>query len=177
VADLEALYRQRCETPSDIYLHLPRLVAIVEELDARHVIELGTRTGVSTVAFLHALERTGGRLTSVDLEPKPDIGDWPHWTHIQGDDLNPAVVSTLDPADVVFIDTSHTYEHTARELRVYRHLAKVIVCHDTRLLRPLGAPSRPKYPVRVAVEEFCDEEGLEWREFTDCFGLGVIRVG
>ena len=47
---LADLYAEQCNTPSDIYLHLPRFVAMVEELDAQHVIELGTRTGVSTIA-------------------------------------------------------------------------------------------------------------------------------
>ena len=58
---LAELYAEQCATPSDIYLHLPRFVEMVELLDASHVIELGTRTGVSTIAWLHALERTGGR--------------------------------------------------------------------------------------------------------------------
>jgi predicted O-methyltransferase YrrM len=178
VDDLKAEYERLCATPSDIYLHLPRFVALVEALDARHVIELGTRSGVSTIAWLYALAATNGRLTSVDIDPRPDIGDWPHWGFVQGDDLDPAVVSALDPADIVFIDTSHVYEHTARELRVYRHLLKpggLIVCHDTMLERPIGASARPRFPVWVAVEEFCGEEGFEVAYVEECWGLAVIR--
>ena len=121
---LADLYAEQCNTPSDIYLHLPRFVAMVEELDAQHVIELGTRTGVSTIAWLHALERTGGRLTSVDIDEHPPIGEWPHWTFIQGDDMDPGIVAGLEPADIVFIDTSHLYEHTVQELNTYRWLVK-----------------------------------------------------
>lgn len=172
-------YRARCAEPSDIYLHLPRMVTLVDALNAQHVIELGTRTGVSTIAWLYALEQTGGRLTSIDIDERPDIGEWDHWTFIQGDDLDPAVISTLDPADIVFIDTSHLYEHTRAELNIYRHLVRpggVIVCHDTQLQRPEGAPARPAFPVRTAIEEFIAVEQFRWREYQDCFGLGVIEV-
>lgn len=177
--DLAAEYERLCATPSDIYLHLPRFVALVEELDARHVIELGTRTGVSTVAWLYALARTGGRLTSVDVDPQPEIGSFAHWTFVQGDDCDPAVVSALDDADIVFIDTSHLFEHTARELRIYRHLVRpggVLVLHDTMLERPIGAPARPRFPVRTAVEEFVAEERLSWVNVPECWGLAIVKV-
>lgn len=172
-------YDELCRTPSDIYAHLPRFVQLVEQLQAKHVIELGTRTGVSTVAWLHALAQTDGRLTSIDIDPRPDIGDFDHWRFIQGDDLDPVLVASLEQADIVFIDTSHLYEHTIRELNVYRWLVRPggrIVCHDTQLERPEGAPARPRFPVRTAIQEFCADEGFEWSEFTDCWGLGVIQL-
>jgi hypothetical protein len=109
VSDLAALFEKHCAAPSDIQSHLPRFAAMVELLGATHVIELGTRTGVSTIAWLYALEGRG-TLDSVDIDPKPDIGEWPHWTFHQGDDME--MVGQLEPADIVFIDTSHLYEHT-----------------------------------------------------------------
>lgn len=177
---LEAEYRRLCTQPSDIYLHLPRFVDIVHELEATHVIELGTRTGVSTIAWLYALEHTGGRLTSIDIDERPDIGEHDAWTFIQGDDLDPAIVSNLEPADVVFIDTSHLYEQTVAELTVYRWLVKpggLIVLHDTELAIPETAPpGHPLYPVKRAVTEFCDAEGYEWQNVPECWGLGIIRL-
>lgn len=175
---LTAEYDRVCGTISDIYLHLPRFVDMVSELDAQHVIELGTRSGVSTVAWLHGLSKTGGRLTSVDIDPGPEL-EADNWTFIQGDDLDPVVVSTLEPADVVFIDTSHHYDQTVRELNVYRWLVKPggrIVCHDTQLRQPIGAPPRPLYPVRTAIEEFTAEQGFKWTEHPECWGLGIIEV-
>jgi cephalosporin hydroxylase len=176
---LKAEYERLCQTPSDIYLHLPRMVELVEMFQAQHVVELGTRTGVSTIAWLYALESTGGRLTSVDIDAKPPIGDFDHWTFIQGDDCDPAIASALDPAEIVFIDTSHLYEHTLRELRLYRWLVKpggVICLHDTMLPIPEGAPPRPLYPVRTAVEEFVAAEGFDWFNVPECWGFGVIRI-
>lgn len=177
--ELHAEYERVCSTPSDIQSHLPRFHDMVLELDAQHVLELGTRTGVSTLAWLYGLAKTGGRLTSVDIDPCPQIGSYGHWEFIQGDDCDPAVFARLAPADIVFIDTSHLYDHTVRELFLYRHLVKPggrLVLHDTMLERPEGAPSRPRFPVRVAIEEFCASEGLRWSEFTDSWGLGVIQL-
>lgn len=171
-------YARVCAQPSDIYLHLPRFVQLVEDLDATHVIELGTRTGVSTIAWLYALEGRG-RLTSVDIADKPPIGDWPHWTFIQGDDLSMKVLERMKPADIVFIDTSHLYDHTIVELNTYLDLVKPggrIVCHDTQLRRPEGSPSRPLFPVRTAILEFVEKHGLSWTEYPECWGLGVIEV-
>ena len=172
-------YEELCRTPSDIFLHLPRFVQLVRTMDAQHVIELGTRTGVSTVAWLYGLEQTAGRLTSVDVDERPDIGFHEHWEFIQGSDVDPAVVSQLDEADIVFIDTSHLYDHTLQELRIYRHLVReggLIVLHDTMLERPIGAPLRPRFPVRTAVSEFCADEGLLWENVPECFGLGLIQL-
>ena len=168
-----------CATPSDIQNHLPRFVDLVTLLDAKHVIELGSRSGVSTVAWLYALGGTGGRLTSVDLDPAPNIGQHEHWTHIQGDDLDPDIIAGLEPADIVFIDTSHLYEHTVQELNIYRWLVRpggVLVLHDTMLPIPEGAPARPLYPVRKAVEEFTAENGYVWHNYPDSWGLAVIKV-
>lgn len=174
-------YDRLCGTPSDIYLHLPRMVALVEELDASNILELGTRTGVSTVAWLHAL--TGrGFLTSVDLDGQPPIGDHNHWTFIQGDDTDPDIITRLTrlaPFDIIFIDTSHHYAHTIQELDIYRPLVRPggrIVLHDTQLRRPEGSPPRPLFPVRTAVVEFTSEQNLHWYEHSDCWGLGVIEI-
>ena len=152
---------------------------MVLELDAQHVIELGTRTGVSTLAWLHGLAKTGGRLTSVDIDARPQIGSYEHWTFIQGDDCSPEVFTRLAPAEIVFIDTSHLFNHTLRELNLYRHLVKPggrLVLHDTMLERPEGAPVLPRFPVRTAIEEFCESEHLEWFEHRDSWGLGVIQL-
>lgn len=175
---LAAEYARVCATPSDIQNHLPRFVQMVEDLDATHVIELGTRTGVSTIAWLYALEGRG-RLTSVDIDPQPPIGEHPHWRFIQGDDTDPHVVGLLDPADIVFIDTSHLYGHTVVELDTYRRLVRPggrIVCHDTQLRRPEGSPPRPLFPVKTAIREFVEKHGLEWFEYLDSWGLGVIEI-
>lgn len=176
---LASMYAERCTTPSDIYLHLPTFVDMVHVLNAKHVVELGSRSGVSTVAWLHALERTGGRLTSVDLDPAPPIGEWPHWTHIQADDMS-LDPESFAPADIVFIDTSHHYGHTIAELRLWVRAVRpggLIVMHDTCLQWPEGAEHADgPFPVMRALREFVAETGFRWTNDPRCWGLGVIEV-
>jgi predicted O-methyltransferase YrrM len=169
-------YKRLCETPSDIYEHLPLFVSLCETLDARTVIELGTRSGVSTVAWLHGLPEDG-RLYSVDLDPAPTIDD-ERWTFIQGDDLSTEVVEQLPVADIVFIDTCHEYEWTLSELNLYRWCVRPggrIVLHDTELMRPLGVVG-PPYPVKRAVMEFTCAVGWNVRWHRNCWGLAIIEV-
>jgi len=178
--NLAEMYQERRTTPSDIYLHLPRLVTLVEAMNAQHVIELGSRSGVSTVAWLFALEQNGGRLTSIDLDCAPQIGTWGHWRHIQGNDLDPAVIAQLDPADIILIDTSHALQQTRDELEAYLPLVKrpgLIVLHDTELPQPMDAPLRDGvFPVKRAVREFVARHGFEWDNYPECWGLGIIKV-
>lgn len=174
---LKDLYVEACATPSDINEHLATFVSLVEELDAKTVIELGTRGGVSTIAWLYALEGRG-HLWSVDIDPAPAL-DYDHWVFLQGDDCSTDIYSQLpSPVDIVFIDTSHDYLHTRRELSLYRWLLRpggVFVLHDTELAHPEHVHGAP-FPVKRAIEHFCRHEGFEWENHPNCFGLGIIRV-
>lgn len=177
-ATLEGRYREACTTVSDIYLHLPRFVALCEEVEAKTVIELGTRGGVSTIAWLYGLEKTDGHLWSVDIDPAPEFSH-ERWSFLQGNDLDPEIVRQLPDAEIVFIDTSHQYEQTLAELNVYKWKVKPggrIVLHDTELAHPMGVAAIPRYPVKTAVEEFCFENNLHWTNFPECFGLGIIAI-
>lgn len=171
-------YARVCSTPSDIVEHLPTFVRLVEDLNATHVIELGTRSGVSTIAWLYALEGRG-RLTSVDLDPAPPLGDYPHWDFVQGDDLSMKVLERMKPADIILIDTSHHFDQTIVELETYQDLVKpggVLVCHDTELRRPEGSPERPLFPVKKAIEQFVAAHGLQWFNYRNNNGLGIIQM-
>jgi cephalosporin hydroxylase len=176
---LAEMYRERCLATSDIFEHLPTLVDLVVEHDCQNVLELGVCTGNSTVAFLYALEQTGGSLTSVDLDDAPPIGEHPHWSFIQGDDVDPQVFAQCDLVDLLFIDTDHGYRHTLQELYLYSHLVRrpgLIVLHDTELEHPIGEALKPAFPVKKAVTEFCESEGYEFTNNPACYGLAVIRV-
>jgi len=173
-------YIEACETPSDINEHLPTFVDLCVALNAKTVIELGTRGGVSTIAWLYGLEVTDGHLWSVDIDAKPDL-EHERWTFVQGDDLDPATLAQLPKqADIVFIDTSHAYLHTKQELNIYKWRVRPggrIVLHDTALAQPESwTRDQPKFPVGVAVDEFCREEGFKVRYYQNCFGLGVVTI-
>lgn len=177
---LQNIYAQRCGIWSDIVEHLPRLHDTVVERNAQTVVELGVRSGNSTVALLAGIEQTGGQLWSVDIHLMP-YQDYAilrraskgSWTFVIGDDL--AVSDQIpDQIDVLFIDSSHFYDHTLAELDLYGSRASTILLHDTELEHPDGAPNAPAFPVRTAIEEWCAETGRTWLNLTNCYGLGII---
>lgn len=181
---LTAMYQQRCTVWSDIVEHLPTLYDAVVDGNAKTVVELGVRSGNSTTALLAGVERSGGKLWSVDIRLMPHAvyaplaraaGDL--WKFVLGDDL--AVADRLpDRIDLLFIDSSHHYEHTLAELRLYGPKASRIFLHDTELERPDGSPpSDPPFPVKCAVEVWCGETGRQWTNYENCYGLGVIGGG
>jgi predicted O-methyltransferase YrrM len=172
-------YRMRCQMPSDIKDHLPRLYAEASGGDAV-VIELGVRSGNSTAAFLAAVEDHGGHVYSADVaRPKVPWFGHQQWAFFLGDDL--ALVNELpDDVDVLFVDTSHHYKQTWAELEAYVPKVRpggVVLMHDTELESPDGAPAGdPVFPVRTAVDEFCVVNGLVPEYVEGCYGLGVIRI-
>lgn len=187
-------YEMLCQTPSDIYEHLPTFVQAVEDLDAKKIIELGTRYGVSTIAWLYGLEGSGGHLWAVDcsfpvaapgsdtnlLDPQGPLGQVPWFTFISGYDTWPAVLDCLpqEDVDIVFIDTNHVYEETLVELALYYPRVRKggrIYLHDTALETTGNASTpQPPYPVRTAMQEFCEEHDLRFEDNPACSGLGLI---
>lgn len=148
------------------------------------MVELGVRWGASTTAFIAAVEgHEDGFVWSCDVKPfwREVGGKWdgpsplvylenhPQWSFNLGDDieLNPLA----PPCNLLFIDTSHTYEHTLVELEHY--FPKVtpggyICMHDIY---------NPNYPgVMRAVNDFGLREKCE--DFTlhsSNFGMLVAR--
>ena len=177
---LRELWR-RAQHGSDISDHLPRLFELASVPHVK-VIELGVRSGDSTSAFLAAAQAHDGEVWSVDIsEPRvPEFWrELPFWYLTVGDDLE--VSDRLpDQVDVVFIDTSHTFEQTKAELELYVGKVKpggVIVLHDTELERPDASPaSDPPFPVAQAVREFSEGLGLNVEWLTGCYGLAIITV-
>lgn len=132
--------------------HYPTLIDLARS--ARTVIEFGVRGGVSTWALLDGLPEDG-HLWSVDIDNcivPPRVSTDPRWTFLVGDDLDPLVQEHLPAsADLVFIDTSHTYGQTVAELAYALRFGPArIALHDYAL-----------DAVKRAVDEFCVREG--WR--------------
>jgi cephalosporin hydroxylase len=188
------VYRDRAsKTGSDIWEYLPFFYDLARTREAPRIAELGCRKGNSTVAFLAGAEESGGHVWSGDIVdvvaayPGPDgMGPWathPRWTFVCGDDLDPQVQARF-PAeiDILFFDASHAHEHVAAELRAWMpRLAPggVALFHDTKLYNWVGyAWHGDVPPVQQALNEYCAETGLSWREseIDGKFGLGIIET-
>lgn len=186
---LAARYAKVCGEWSDIVDHLPTFVQACEDLNATTVIELGVRWAVSTVAWLKGLEGRG-TLWSVDGGPivaAPDgviltdgLEDL-DWHFLLGWDTDEDILGALPSvADIIFIDTQHTYELTTLELELYAPRVRPggrVYLHDTNLEATGNAVTpQPPYPVRTAVEDFCNAHGLQRSYVDNSSGLGTIFV-
>ncbi len=137
--------------PTDIHEHLMTLYMLTVELNLKTIVELGTREGESTIALLEAARRIGGRVHSIDIDPcikakemVRSYGLEKYWVFTQGDDLE---VEWGKPIDHLFIDTSHLFEHTVKELEKYEPHVKrggIITLHDT-VIYPEVLPAIMKY--------------------------------
>lgn len=180
---LMADYLGRSSQWSDIQGHLRTLHTTVLQYPQATVLELGTRWATSTAAFLAAAELVDGHVWSVDIN-HPTYPEWWHqtglWTLTVGDDMDP-VIAFDQPAqvDVLFIDTSHAYDHTLAEVRLYVPKVKpggVVLLHDTELEAPELVGVQPPFPVAKALDAYCAEAGLSWVNHTGSYGLGVIDI-
>lgn len=181
-------FLDRCSRWSDIQEYLPFLHETAKSYDKVRVLEFGSRRGNSTLAFLAAAEKADGHVWSNDINNI--IGDvngmrpwFPHerWTFVCGDDMHPLIQERL-PAevDVLFIDTSHEYEHTVNECRAFVPRVRpggVALFHDTNLIGWPGYEWNERIPpVRAALDDYCAEAGLSWHDMPGTYGLGVIEL-
>ena len=160
------------------YLGVPEedgrlLRVLAESIGARHVVELGTSTGYSGLWLLLALSRTGGRLTTYEIDrgrhelarenfaraglaglAVPVLGD----AHTE-------VAKLAGPLDLVFIDADKDgYTDYLEKLRPLVRPGGLIVAHNMAY-----PPPDPGY-----VRAITDDPGLETVFLNmDAAGVGV----
>ena len=85
---------------------------LTETANAKHVVEIGTSTGVSGMWFCLGLEKSGGKLTTFELDPARAAVARTHFkkagvdglvTVVEGD-AHQNITKLKGPVDVVFID-------------------------------------------------------------------------
>jgi len=161
-------YQQHYRTQSDIQHHLGLLFSLARG----NVLELGTRSGVSTAALLAGVERQGGHVWSVDIEDCSHVAaGHDQWTFIQGSSTDPDLTAQKtgnEPFDLLLIDTEHTFEQSSAELSLWGpHVAPggTIAMHD-----PETFPG-----VRRAAQEFADRMQWPITFVLPCNGMAIIR--
>jgi predicted O-methyltransferase YrrM len=163
----------RAAEDDDISEHLPLLSMLVTEFELKEIVELGTRSGNSSLALLAAAKTIGGRVLSMDIQPcefaqqrVAAAGLANFWTFRHIDDLSVSDSEIPDPIDLLFIDTRHTYNQLTAELKKYTPRVRQgswIAIHDyvsfpgmTRAVRDFAA-SRPR---SVRFYPFANQNGL-----------------
>lgn len=99
------------------------LFALSKVVPGLTMVELGARRGA---ASMHFLAGGGKSAIGIDVQPMhdPAIAGRFEYTAIRGSSVSGAVVSAVEPADIVMIDTDHTYEATELEFQLWRPKVK-----------------------------------------------------
>lgn len=197
--------QRRSRVPTDISDHLERLFVESLQRSPDTIVELGVRGGESTFVFERVARLAEADLVSVDVEETSYESDYDGWRFVQSDDIGFADdfekwcdEHGVSPAiDVLFIDTSHRYEHTAAEIDAwFPQLAEnaVVFFHDTNMQQPyrredgtIGLGWDENRGVIRAIEEYFDCALDETESFVTvvdefvveqhplCSGLAVLR--
>ena len=126
----------------DISEHLGYIKSVASNGPIRQVVEFGCRTGNSTLALLSGLSE-GAKMFSYDIEDCPHKQIIKHAAKLAGIDwqfcLEPSHSCKQD-ADLVFIDSWHSYDQVKEELNIVKGMKSVsdIIFHDTELFGWFG---------------------------------------
>ena len=178
---LQQTYDELCARPSDINEHLPTLKKYADECN--HITEFGTRTGVSTWAWLMSSAKII-RCFDIDNGVMKYIKNH----HIVAEELNKDFTFTcvntiakgleIEPTDLLFVDTLHTYEQVITELKMHSNkVRKYILFHDTSSHPSSSKSVQYEREVNKAVNEFLDTN-KNWilkERFLNNHGLTVLE--
>ena len=192
-ADLQeivAFARRRREAISD---HLATLFIESVVVSPKLIVELGVRDGDSTFAFERVARLCDAHLVSVDLFPRVRPAGYALSWFVQEDDVSfagrfqqyCADIGIEALVDVLFIDTSHEFEHTQREIAAwFPHLSQraKVLFHDTNMGRvharkdgTLTGGWDNKRGVIRAIEQHLDARFNERETFVDLRRGWLIR--
>lgn len=130
---------------TDISSHLPALFTHCVLQQPKLVIESGVRSGESSRAFKMALDRHPAKLIGIDIDSaSANVYTKLNIEHAEFkimDDLafpgwHQASAYRDQKADIIFIDTSHHYDHTVKELAAFVPLLEkngLLIFHDTNM--------------------------------------------
>lgn len=128
---------------TDISSHLPTLFCIGIEKNPKIIVECGVRGGESTQAFREIIQHTHANIIGIDITPNcaAAYSNIPNSLFLCMNDLdfgNYYENSTFKDSkiDMVFIDTSHLYEHTLAEIKLFDPMLSnggLIIFHDSNV--------------------------------------------
>ncbi len=132
----------------EMYANVPlsdgrMLRMLTEATGAKHVVEIGTSTGYSGLWFAMALQKTGGKLTTFDIDPGRIATARRHFqqagveniiTIVEGD-AHQTVSKLKGPLDIVFIDADKEgYVDYLNKLLPLVRPGGLILAHNTDMV-------------------------------------------
>lgn len=129
---------------SDISDHLETLFLESLNIEPKLIVELGVGDGESSFVLERVANLWGAKLVSVDIEDCKKVSTFKDRIFIKQDDISFAAQfpvwcgqrGIVPVIDVLFIDTSHLYDHTVEEIKSwFPYLAPrcKVFFHDTNM--------------------------------------------
>jgi predicted O-methyltransferase YrrM len=173
------IYRQ--DPQQDMWDYSPFL----REVAHGNILEIGTRGGVSTAAFLLGVEKNGGHVYSVDINDDCATlyEGHPQWTfiHANSNEHRPGIMRVVDGwLDILFIDGDHSYDAVCKDMGNFVQYVKrggLILMHDVDpqvSAEQIAAWGWVKDEPRRVFDEFVAANGWPAKILPGRFGLGVI---
>lgn len=182
---VDQVYDRIATLESDVKYQLPILRRLASE--CRHVTEMGTREALSTIALMAGHPET---VVTWDIEPqwiqralllnclKKGYAPQGRWdTVLEARVGNSLKISSIEPTDMLWIDTLHNFEQLRSELKRHGNQArKYLAFHDT-------APETFGYKdetgsgpgLRAAIRWFQEQNLPRWQlALDDKTGSGII---
>lgn len=154
-------YDRIAELGTDIKEHLPVLMELA--VQCKHVTEIGSRDCISTTALYYGLSKRGGtgkKLVCYDIDDCPAIqyfeqfAEGPAMPEFEFHRADSRKVM-LEPTDLLFIDSYHSYQQLQKELELHADKAKkFIAMHDTTKYGEFAEHGPPFKGLWPAIEEF-----------------------
>ena len=185
--------RQRAQRQTDICDHLETLFIECLNLPAKLIVELGVGDGESTFVLEHIARLWKARLISVDIADCKKVSSYRRRMFVQMDDIAfareyPRFCELHDiksDIDILFIDTSHLYDHTVQEIKSwFPFLAdhSKAIFHDTNMKeifsRKDGSKGRGwnnERGVIHAIEEYFNRSFDEETDFTETINGWFVK--
>ena len=185
--------RARALENIDISDHLETMFVESLEIKPKLIVELGVRTGQSTFVFERVAKLCDSFLVSVDIEPQLVESYWGKWSFVQKDDIyfaddfkdwckNKGIAPNID---VLFIDTSHEYNHTKQEITKWFPLLSPkskVFFHDTNVRMiyhrrngTIGKAYNDDRDVMRAIEEYVGTKFNEKRDFVEIKNSWLVK--
>lgn len=171
-SDMNELLKDFC-SKNHVQWYTDILIKYANKVQIKDVTELGIYQGISTSAFLttniSSLKSYDITLSKMPIPLFKKLNKDIMWTV----DIKNSVIDIINPTDLLFIDTVHTYEHLQKELTLHhKNVSNYIIIHDTNY--PV---KKSKKKVYNAVLEFV-EAAPGWKvdlQITEHTGLMVLK--
>lgn len=143
---------------------------------AKNIVDIGV--GHSTTSLVLAAKRNGGRLFSTDIGTQYDLDVkecYDIWDRMLGYDSvyvgQSWDVTKKGYIDFLYLDTSHTYENTLKELETWMPHMKLggwFVLHDVNSCMSTVFRAIADYIMKV------NDVNLEYHHYPDYYGMGIL---